>query len=152
MKKNYLIICVCLFMGIGRSNAQLQTIFNGINDAVPTGSLTLSGNVFYGFANTKSNFGSVYSINTDGSGYKDLFDFNGPTGGYPQGSLTLLGNILFGMTTAGGASNNGCIFSINTDGSGYKDFFDFSLTNSNGGSPFGDLTMFGNMLYGMTTG
>ena len=81
--------------------------FNGTDGSSPNGSLTLSGNILYGMTyngSTKRN-GNIFSINTDGSGYKDLFDFAEAvaTGGH-WGSLTLSGNMLYGMETGGGAS------------------------------------------------
>jgi uncharacterized repeat protein (TIGR03803 family) len=92
--------------------------------------------------------GVIFSIDTDGNGYKDLLDFNYTNGEYPYGSLTLSKGKLFGMTREGGAMNNGCIFSIDTNGNDYKDLLDF--TGTNGGSPFGSLALSGNKLFGMT--
>ena len=78
------------------------------------GSLTLSGNVLYrmmpeGGVNGLDD-GMVFSINTDGSGYKDLLDFTGVNGANPYGSLTLSGSILYGMTSGGGANGDGGYF------------------------------------------
>lgn len=57
------------------------------------------------------------------------------------------------MTELGGANfslNAGCIFSIDTNGTEFKKMLDFNVTN--GENPFGNLTVFGNMLYGMAAG
>jgi hypothetical protein len=36
--------------------------------------------------------GCIFSVNTNGSGYKDLFDFTKKNGYYPFGSVMLSGN------------------------------------------------------------
>ena len=57
--------------------------------------------------------GVIFSINTNGTGFKTLYSFTGGNdGSTPKGALTLGGNVLYGATTAGGASgNSGAIFS-----------------------------------------
>ena len=45
-------------------------------------------------------------------------------------------------------SGKGNIFSINTDGTGFQNLFSFNGTN--GAYPYGDLTLSGSTLYGMT--
>jgi uncharacterized repeat protein (TIGR03803 family) len=95
------------------------------------------------------NSGTVFSIGTDGSGYKDLLDFSGTNGALPQGSLILSGSTLYGMTEEGGANDLGTIFSVDTDGGSYTDLLDF--TGANGRQPYGDLTLDGSTLFGMTS-
>jgi uncharacterized repeat protein (TIGR03803 family) len=68
--------------------------FNGANGANPYGSLTLSGSTLYGmtpFGGSSGNNGIVFSINTNGTSFQNLFSFDGPNGGYsgPTSSLTL---------------------------------------------------------------
>jgi uncharacterized repeat protein (TIGR03803 family) len=156
MKKINLFISSLFCLGIIEANAQFTTLlnFNGTNGANPTGNLTLSvnGKVLYGLTSDGgvNGNGNVFSVNTDGSGYKDLLDFSGANGTYPYGSLTLLNNKLYGMTANGGANDSGCIFSIDTNGFAYKDMLDF--TGANGSTPFGSLTISGNKFYGMTFG
>ena len=52
------------------------------------------------------------------------------------------------MTEYWGANNYGCAFLIDTNGTGYTDAFDFRDTA--GVYPQGNLTLYGNELYGMT--
>jgi len=124
--------------------------FNNKNGAQPDGSLTLSRNKLYGTSSEggPKGWGTVFSIDTDGSHYKDLLDFSGPNGAEPFGSVTLSGNKLYGMTSQGGTHGYGIIFCIDTDGSHYRDVFNFDGTT--GEMPNGSLTISGNKLYGMT--
>lgn len=91
--------------------------FNGANGQTPTGcSVILIGSKLYGMtrAGGANSAGVIFSINTNGTGYTDLFDFNGTTGQYPEGSLTLLGSKLYGLTSGGGTNGDGVIFSFDT--------------------------------------
>ncbi len=129
--------------------------FNGTNGASPYGSLALSQGVLYGmtFAGGPADGGLIFSINTDGSGYKNLMEFNGTNGYAPYGSLLVYGNVLYGMTSGYNVNqkvSNGNIFSINTDGSGFTNLHNFD--GSDGQNPHGDLSISGNVLYGMTRG
>jgi uncharacterized repeat protein (TIGR03803 family) len=128
-------------------------VFNGIsNGEIPYGSLTIFGKVLYGmtYGGAKSSFvnGNIFSIDTNGSGFKNLYSLNGYSGANPSGSLIISDSLLFGMTFVYGANQGGTIFSIDTNGSGCKALYDFSFTT--GSNPSGDLTLSGNMLYGMT--
>ncbi len=128
--------------------------FNDTNGKKPFGSLTLavSGNVLYGVTALGGvhDSGVVFSIDTNGNGYKDLLNFNGTNGFYADGSLVLLGKSLYGMTENGGANGEGLIFSLDTNGSNYKDLLDFNGTN--GAGPEGGLTLSGGLLYGAAYG
>ena len=116
--------------------------------------LILSGNVLYGMTTFggANDSGCVFSIHTDGTGYKDLHDFNLADGAIPSGDLTISGNVMYGMTAVGGKYNGGTIFSINTNGSGFTKLYDFNFTDTTGGGPGGSLVLSGNKLYGMTYG
>ena len=92
--------------------------------------------------------GCIYSIDTNGTGYRDLYDFNSINGRIPAGSLAFLGERFYGMTQYGGADFDGCLFSIDTNGSGYKKLLDFNI--SNGKEPNDGLVIFGSRLYGVT--
>jgi uncharacterized repeat protein (TIGR03803 family) len=84
----------------------------------PTGSLTLSasGSTLYGMTSGggPGDYGTIFEINTDSSGYQVLYSFTGLNdGGAPQGSLTLSGSTLYGMTMQyGGTHGAGTIFSL----------------------------------------
>jgi uncharacterized repeat protein (TIGR03803 family) len=130
--------------------------FNGTNGASPSGSgsITLSGSklfVMTGSSGGANGLGNIFSLNTNGTGYKDLHDFIDSTGGNSSGSLALSGGVLYGMNDDG-PTGNGVIFSIDTNGTGYNDLFVFSGDGSTAADPFGSLTISGNVLYGMTYG
>lgn len=120
------------------------------NGIYPWGSLILLGNKLYGMTSAGGGYGDgiIFSIDTNGKGFKDLFDFKGTNGRSPTGSLTFFGGRFYGMADSGGANNDGCIFSIDTNGNGYTDLVDFNGTN--GANPRGSLTRHANTFYGMT--
>jgi uncharacterized repeat protein (TIGR03803 family) len=123
---------------------------NGQNPGYASLTLSVSGSVLFGttFEGGPDNFGTLFSIDTGGTGYRDLFNFNHTNGEYPQGSLSLSGSLLYGMTQEGGVNYDGNVFSIDTAGTGYSDLFVFSGTN--GSNPYGSLTLTAGVLYGMT--
>ncbi len=100
-----------------------------------------------------SGYGSIYSVNTDGSDlqYVKKFESN-VDGSLPFGSLTKTSTgQLFGVTSEGGINDLGVIFTMNLDGSGYTKVVDF--TAEMGTAPKGNLIEASNgYLYGMTQG
>jgi uncharacterized repeat protein (TIGR03803 family) len=114
--------------------------------------LVLSGTTLYGTTLTGgvSNLGTIFRINTDGSGFTLLKQFMGYDGNYPESGLTLSGATLYGTTSRGGISNCGTIFMVNTDGTGYTVLRQF--TGSDGSIPLnvGGLVVSGTTLYGTT--
>ena len=120
------------------------------------GSLTLSNTILYGMTSTggSSGFGTVFSLNTDGSAYQVLHSFVGTAGDGKSpnfGKLTLANSKLYGTTVTGGASNSGTIYSMNTDGTGFSLVHSFVGGVSEGRYPYSsDLTLIGSQLYGMT--
>ncbi len=124
----------------------------------PNGSLILSGDTLYGMTSEGgvNGYGNIFSVQTNGTNFKDLVDFTGTSGSYignnPWGSLTLSGETLYGMTFEGGVNGDGNIFSVQTDGTNFIDLVDFTGTSGTyiGDEPEGDLTLSGNTLFGMT--
>jgi uncharacterized repeat protein (TIGR03803 family) len=144
--------------GTGFTN--LYTFTGGNDGSSPNGSLILSRDTLYGTATgggTNGN-GTVFAINTDGSGFTNLFDFpeTGSDYGFgvpPYDGLILSGDTLYGTATGGGTNGNGAVFAVKTDGSGFTNLYDFSATdtnwfNSDGADPYGGLILSGNTLYG----
>jgi uncharacterized repeat protein (TIGR03803 family) len=123
--------------------------FDGNDGATPWASLTSSGNTLYGTTAGKGKWGNgtVFAVNTDGTGFTNLHSFDGyPSDGTdPQAGLVLSGNTLYGTA--------GTVFAINTNGTGFTNLYSFTATsdpyytNSDGDSPNG-LILSGNTLYG----
>jgi uncharacterized repeat protein (TIGR03803 family) len=89
----------------------------GSNDGInPLGSLLLDGTTLYGTTKSGGNKGngSVFRINTDGTGYDRIWDFQGGTtdGKRPDDDVILLNNTLYGMTELGGQCGFGAIFAL----------------------------------------
>jgi uncharacterized repeat protein (TIGR03803 family) len=138
--------------------------FNGTQGQNPEGRLVLSGDRLYGTTlaggNGSSTNGTIFAINTDGTGFATLHSFSqlgfpyrtNTDGAYIQDGLALSGNTLYGTAALGGTIGNGygTIFAIDTDGNNFTNIFYFDATNGSG--PYSDLLVVGNTLYGTTTG
>jgi uncharacterized repeat protein (TIGR03803 family) len=134
--------------------AQLTKIheFTYSNGQEPFGSLLSEGNSLYGMTSKggKNGWGTIFKIQTDGTGFTKLFDFDRiASGSGPVGSLVSDKTYLYGMTYGGGTNNMGTIFRIKIDGSGFTKLFEFAGA-SNGKFPVGSLLYDGTFLYGMT--
>ena len=150
--------------------------FTNSDGANPAASLILSGKTLYGttFAGGTSSNGTVFAVNTDGSGFTNLYHFTpiakvyagtytlpgsnlplplyaytNSDGANPKAGLILSGNALYGTASAGGSSNVGTIFTIRTDGTGFTNLHNFTGGND-GSGPAANLILSGNTLYGTT--
>jgi len=89
---------------------------NGVDGLDPVAGLTLAGGTLYGTTRIGGSHGkgTIFSINTNGTGYTVLYDFtNNPDGADPESSLLFSGGILYSTTEAGGSSGWGTVFSFN---------------------------------------
>ena len=111
------------------------------------GDLTLVGSKLYGVTSNggSNNGGTVFSVNTDGTGLQTLVNF--AAGSDLKAGLTLVGSKFYGTTRAGGAPGKGTLFSLNTDGTGFQTRYTFSTI---GQKPCGELTLSGSNLWGTT--
>jgi len=128
----------------------LHSFTNSPDGANPYASLILSGNTLYGTTQFggSSNIGTVFAVNTDGTGFTNLYSFIGSSyEANPRASLILSGNTLYGTATYGGGSDNGTVFAINTNGMGFTNLYSFT-GGSDGANPFDGLILSGNTLYG----
>ncbi len=132
--------------------------YNNSDGAFPQAGVILSGNTLYGttWAGGTSGLGTVFSVNTDGTGFTNLHSFTGSDGAAPQAGLVVSGNTLYGMTH--GVAFNGSqyggdtVFAVNTDGTGFTNLYTFTDTGNgaSGAGPFAGLTLSSNRLYGAT--
>jgi uncharacterized repeat protein (TIGR03803 family) len=125
---------------------------NGSSGGIPWGGLILSGNTLYGTTSEgSSDNGTVFAVNTDGTGFTNLYRFIGTSlGSHPEAGLVLAGNTLYGTTYAGGSNNEGTVFAINTDSTGFTNLHNFAYA-VDGGNPQAGLVLSGNTLYGTTS-
>jgi uncharacterized repeat protein (TIGR02543 family) len=144
--------------GTGFTN--LYTFTGGADGGNPARSLILSGGTLYGTTayGGSNDFGTVFAINTDGTGFTNLWSFYTTMGNYIlQGEMTLSGNTLYGTGSDGGAHGTGTVFAINTDGTGFTNIHSFStldpngVNNKDGAEPRGGVALLGNTLYGTTS-
>jgi uncharacterized repeat protein (TIGR03803 family) len=135
------------------------------------GGFVLSGNTLYGTAQAGGTFGwgTVFAINTDGTGFTNLHNFTATSGtnfggfgfnsdgAYPFSKLVLSGNTLYGTAQCGGTHGYGTVFAINKDGTGFTNLHSFTATsgstggegvNSEGVNPIEGLILSDNRLYG----
>ena len=107
-----------------------------------------SGNTLYGTAGAggSSGNGTVFAVNTDGTGFTNLHSFTDSDGANPNAGLILSGNTLYGTAIYGGSSGNGTVFAVNTDGTGFTNLHNFNY--SDGAYPHAGLILSGNILYG----
>ena len=150
------------------ANGSFNGIYTNVDGGKPLAGLILSSNTLYGAAclyGTNNN-GTVFAINTDGTSFKDLYNFTGTSGFYntnsdgasPSARLTLSSNKLYGTTRGGGTNGAGAVFKLNTDGTGFMNLHSFgvvannglSFSNSDGTLPQAGLILLGNKLYGTT--
>jgi uncharacterized repeat protein (TIGR03803 family) len=119
--------------GMGFSNLHSFTAASGSellgtnsDGANPGDQLILSGNTVYGTAafGGPYGFGTVFAVNTSGTGFTTLHSFTGISGsggnyggtnsdgGEPFGGLIISGNTLYGTAAVAGIYGNGTVFSI----------------------------------------
>jgi uncharacterized repeat protein (TIGR03803 family) len=155
--------------GTGFTNLHSFTALasNTNSDGVgPYAGLILSGNTLYGTASAggSSGNGTVFAVNTNGTGFTNLYSFTAldiatdttnSDGVGPYAGLILSGNTLYGTASAGGSSGNGTVFAVNTNGTGFTNLHSFTAldiatdtTNSDGANPCAGLILSGNTLYG----
>jgi uncharacterized repeat protein (TIGR03803 family) len=130
--------------------------FTGTDGYWPVSTPIISGNTIFGvssFGGTNGS-GNVFRINTDGSGFTNLYSFS-PNGGantdgadtYDYGGLALSGNTFYGTAAFSGSGGQGTVWQLKTDGSGFNVLHSFSY--SDGGNP--ENVVFTNgILYGVT--
>ena len=112
-----------------------------------------------------SDTGTVFKVNSDGSGYQVLREFAADNaqqansgGAVPSAGLTFgADGLLYGVTAAGGGGGDGVVFRLGTDGTGFAALHDFlgtdiAVPGGDGGCPISALALDKvGALYGVTT-
>ena len=141
------------------------TTFNPINftstntdGAAPQGDLIVSGSTLYGTAYGGGLFGqgTVFALNTNGTGFTNLHNFASVFGGSgtnregatPFAALILADGRLYGTTYHGGSSGKGSMFAVNTNGTDFTNLHNFAGGANDGANPEAGLVLVSNILYG----
>jgi len=160
-----------VFLGLStatRSSAQTFTLLHSFisssDGANPAAGLLLSGRTLYGTTRLggRSGHGTVYAVNTDGTGFTNLHDFSelnydlgvgeqiNDDGAYPLADLVSSGDTLYGTASFGGRFGVGTAFAINTDGTGFRTVYHLTGYPSDASTPLAGLVFSGGTLYGAT--
>jgi uncharacterized repeat protein (TIGR03803 family) len=129
----------------------------------PWAGLALSADTLYGTATEAGPYGNgtIFSVKTNGNDFTVLHAFSA-TGSDPvlgltnqdgalvQGGILLSGGKLYGTTRHGGSQGGGTVFSVQTDGTGFTVLHAFSTNSLDGRSPWAELVVSSNTLYGTT--
>lgn len=123
--------------------------------SLPLGSPIQSNSTLFGMTlqGGTANLGTIYKMNTDGTGFGLVHSFaGGPADGSLPGysGLVQSGDAFYGMTGGGRTADQGTVFRINADGNGFAHLHSFSPFTGDGWQPYGSLTLSGSTLYGMT--
>ncbi len=130
----------------------------GLNGSTPFGSLTLYGDIFYGMTTYGGNndAGVIFEWEPTTNIYTKKIDLSNANGSLPYADLVRVGGNFYGMTSSGGDYDYGVIFEWNPQTNIYskKKIFNSPISinsnNSDGYSPYGNLTLKEGKLYGMT--
>jgi uncharacterized repeat protein (TIGR03803 family) len=151
---------------MGQTFTTLHSFTGGSDGANPLAGLILSGTTLYGTAKYGGSLdnGTVFAVNTDGTGFTNLHSFTAffysydtgsdtnSDGASPYAGLILSGNTLYGTAAYGGSLSQGTVFAVNTDGTGFRTLHSFAAlsnsTNSDGAHPAAGLILSGTTLYG----
>ena len=121
--------------------------------ADPNSQLVLAGNTLYGtvWGDNHQDDGTIFSINTDGTGFTNLYWLNLATGGRPDGVI-LSGTTLYGSAAVGGPNGGGTVFALGTNGLGFTNLLNLTANADqySGSYPFAPLVLSGATLYGST--
>lgn len=146
MKK---LLCILLMIVWTSSNAQFTALKRFQTAPASPRNLVLSNNTLFGSTDTQNGSDTawqIFSIRTDGTGYK--IRFNHKITGTSPSSLILLGDKLYG-TTYGGFNDEGSIFCVDTNGNGFKELHIF---NNIDGSDHQNCLISEGIIYGVSYG
>ncbi|MBI3848900.1 MAG: HYR domain-containing protein [Verrucomicrobia bacterium] len=148
--------------GTGSYSYTTLHTFSGPDGAYPSRVLQGTDGAFYGmtYSGGDTGDGTVFKVNSDGSGFTVLHNFSGSDGSGP-GAITGLAQgsdgAIYGTTENGGIPDDlgtpsgfGTVFKMNPDGTGYTVLWNFGLTEGDGVVPIGAVLGTDGALYGVT--
>ena len=102
---------------INTDGTDFKTLHNFTGDSdgsVPVVGGFLSGDTLYGTAESGGSYerGTVFKINTDGSGFTNLYNFTGGSDGSVPNGVIFSNNTLYGTTSYDGSSGLGTVFAL----------------------------------------
>ena len=134
--------------GTGYTNFYtFSSLLNNTNSdgANPQASLILSGSTLYGAAENggPAGSGTLFAINTNGTGFTNFYiftlmvykapngsggspDYTNSDGANPYATLILSGGTLYGTAFGGGTNGQGTVFAVGTNGAGFATFHNFA--------------------------
>jgi hypothetical protein len=142
---------------IAGSFKSLHHFTNDLGGFWPEAPVIAVGNRLFGTTLTHNpGAGTLFAINTDGTGFTVLKTFNGGAaeGGNPYAGLISSGESLYGTASVGGASFRGAVFTIKTNGTAFNLLHSFATTsgplstNAEGAGPQAGLVLSGDTLFG----
>jgi uncharacterized repeat protein (TIGR03803 family) len=138
-----------------------QNIYSPSDGASPYAGLVFGGDILYGTTEGGGSlgYGTIFSINTNGTGYILLKSFppsfSGDLGSrnhdgmMPISGLICRDGMLYGMAQGGGTNGYGTVFKVSIYGDDYSVLKTFA-GSPDGAIPESALTLSGNTLYGTT--
>ena len=134
----------------GTGYTVLKWFNNPLDGAYPYAGVTLFDNRLYGttYAGGISNYGTVFSLNSDGTDFVVLKHFVLTDGANPYAKPVLSGDTIYGTTYSGGSNlYYGTVFSLKTNGTGFTTLKHFA---SGAANPIAEVTLVDNVIYGTT--
>jgi uncharacterized repeat protein (TIGR03803 family) len=167
-----LIVLAMLAVPASAQTFTVLTNFNGTNGSYPRAPLTVVGGTLYGTTeyggnsftsgSIASGWGTVFKINTDGTGFATLRYFTGNDGYDVRAGVTIDNSTLYGAASQGGISGYGVLFRSDTNGFSASNIKNFDPEYSGVGSPYptnytgvnpsATLVLSGSTLYGTASG
>lgn len=120
--------------------------------SMPSCKLWLDGGTLYGTTfrgGPVVDGGTIFRLNTDGTGFAMLHNFSGIDGKYPSGPIVCKGPSLYGSTQYGGEGDGGALFKMDLDGTGFTLLKSFLADGTDGLQPEG-LVLSGSSFFGTT--
>ena len=139
-----LVVCGLVVLSASAETAHYQTIQSfgvaGVAGQKPyAGVISGTDGALYGttLGGGSNSAGTVFKVNTDGSGYATLHVFltNGVDGQSPGALTQASDGALYGMTSIGGTNKSGTVYKLNVNGSGYRLLHVFGSVASDGANP-----------------